>query len=218
MDVYSFFRRKRLKSFLTQLLVGYFRLHLTRNNWIATVNHKFGHTDVNHKPSPQLCVPYIHSANSKTCVENWSQSDLRALWREWAKAKTPPLGEPQSLLLHVRSETAQLTSWYPSPALPAQRGCLEPAELTASTCREGNVVMELPISKPAFLLALESCSQGVLLCGCSKESQLREVSFVTQLHWSFCMLLAARALPLPPSWHLLAGHRTSADLEIRSYR
>lgn len=39
------FRRKRLKCFLTQLLVEYFRLHLTGNDWIATVNHKFGHTD-----------------------------------------------------------------------------------------------------------------------------------------------------------------------------
>lgn len=39
-----FFRRKRLESFLTRLLVGYFSLHLTKNDWIATVNRKFGHT------------------------------------------------------------------------------------------------------------------------------------------------------------------------------
>lgn len=34
--------------------------------------------------------------------------------------------------------------------------------------------MEIPISKPAFLHALESCSQGLLFCGCSKEGQLRK--------------------------------------------
>lgn len=42
--LFIFFRRKRLESFLTQLLVGYFSLHLTKNDWIATVNRKFGHT------------------------------------------------------------------------------------------------------------------------------------------------------------------------------
>lgn len=41
--------------------------------------------------------------------------------------------------------------------------------------------MVLPVSKPDFLFVLESCSKVVLFCGCSRERQLRKVSFGTQL-------------------------------------
>lgn len=78
--------------------------------------------------------------------------------------------------------------------------------------------MEIPISKPAFLLALESCSQGLLFCGCSKEGQLRKVSFGTQQRKSFLTVPVPIAVPLPPPWHLLALRRSGADPEIRSYR
>lgn len=78
--------------------------------------------------------------------------------------------------------------------------------------------MELLISKPAFLLALKSCSQGVLFCGCSKEGQLRKVSFGTQQCRSFLTVQVPIAVPLPPLRHLLALWRSGADPEIRSYR
>lgn len=78
--------------------------------------------------------------------------------------------------------------------------------------------MELPISKPAFFVALESCSQGVLFCGCSKEGQLRKVSFGTQQHRSILTVQVPIAVPLPPPRHLLALQRSGADPEIRSYR
>lgn len=78
--------------------------------------------------------------------------------------------------------------------------------------------MELPTSKPAFILALEHCSQRVLFCGCSKEGQLRKVSFGTQQCRSFLTVQVPIAAPLPPPWHLLALRRSGGDPEIRSYR
>lgn len=127
--LFIFNTRERLKSFLTFLLVRYLGFHLTRNGccWEPQAS---GHTAW--ILTLASCALYTHCKLSSLCWELTSYRFGSYLERNNQVKDTTSLSAPV-LLVHPKSQTAKLTSRCQSLAPPAQRGRLEPDELTAGS-------------------------------------------------------------------------------------